>query len=241
MKIQTRVFADADALSRGALEEVLRIVREMVGRTGRCSISLSGGHTPEKMFELWARDEYQEGTPWEGLHLFWGDERYVPRTDPLSNYAMTKRALLDRVPIRAANVHAMPTEFHKPEEAARAYEAELRGFFGAEAPAFDVQLLGLGGEGHTASLFPANAALEEKAAWCLAVTVPADPPQRLTLTYPIINQARNTYFLVAGESKRAILGAIAGEPESGANQYPAARVRPSGALWWYLDRAAAGQ
>jgi 6-phosphogluconolactonase len=238
MKLETRVFADIGALSRGALEEVLRIVREAVGRSGRCAISLSGGHTPEKMFALWSSDEYRDGTPWEGIHLFWGDERYVPRTDPLSNYAMTKRTLLDRVPIRASNVHPMPTDFEKPEDGARAYEAELRAYFGQEVPAFDVQLLGLGGEGHTASLFPDNPALGEKAAWCLAVTVPATPPKRLTLTYPLINQARNTYFLVAGKEKKAILGAIQAENSPKTSPYPAARVQPASGLYWYLDQAA---
>jgi 6-phosphogluconolactonase len=238
MKMETRVFADIDALSRAALEEVLRIVHEAVARNGRCAISLSGGHTPEKMFALWSSDEYREGTPWDAVHLFWGDERYLPRTDPLSNYAMTKRTLLDRVPIRAANVHPMPTDFLKAEEAARAYAAELRSFFAAGSPAFDAQLLGLGSEGHTASLFPASSALAEKEAWCLAVTVPATPPQRLTLTYPILNQARNTYFLVSGESKKDIVRAIGADPDLAASQYPAARVRPVGPLYWFLDQAA---
>jgi 6-phosphogluconolactonase len=238
MKMEKKVFADIDALSRGALEELLRIVREGVGRSGRCAISLSGGHTPEKMFALWSSDEYRDQTPWDGVHLFWGDERYVPKTDPLSNYAMTKRTLLDRVPIRASNVHPMPTDFEKPEDAAKAYEAELRAYFRKEAPAFDAQLLGLGGEGHTASLFPGNPALDEKSAWCLAVTVPATPPRRLTLTYPLINQAHYTYFLVAGKEKKAILAAIEAETDPKSSQYPAARVQPASGVYWYLDQAA---
>jgi len=237
MKLQTKVFPNIEALSGGALEEMLRIVRQAVQRDGRSSISLSGGHTPEKMFALWTQGQYRNATPWESVHLFWGDDRYVPYTDPLSNYGMAKRLLLDHVPIPAANVHPMPTEGPDPDEAARAYAAELRSFFGTDPPAFDVQLLGLGGEGHTASLFPGSPALEEREAWCLAVTVPATPPQRLT----ILNQAQTTYFLVAGESKRQILRAIAAEPDGTASRYPAARVRPAGPVHWYLDRAAAGE
>lgn len=239
MKMEKRVFADVDALSRGALEELLRVVGEAVAKRGRCSVSLSGGRTPETMFELWSSDEYRKATPWDQLHLFWGDERYVSQADPLSNFAMTKRALLDRVPIAAKNVHPMPTGFPKPEDAAAAYAGELRSYFGTDAPAFDVQLLGLGGEGHTASMFPGSKALDEKEAWCLAVTVPATPPQRLTLTYPILNQALHTYFLVAGESKREILAAIAAEPDSTPSRYPAARVRPANPAVWMLDQAAA--
>jgi 6-phosphogluconolactonase len=241
MQLQTRVFPDIDALSHGALEEALRIVEEAVQRTGRCSISLSGGHTPQKMFALWTQDRYRKATPWESVHLFWGDDRYVPHTDPLSNYGVVKRLLLEHVPIPAANVHPMPTDAPDPNEAARIYAGELRTFFGTDPPAFNVQFLGLSGDGHTASLFPGNAALEEKEAWCLAVSVPATPPRRLTLTYAILNQAQSTYFLVAGDSKRQILSAIAKEPDSSFSRYPAARVHPSGPVYWYLDRGAAGE
>ncbi len=240
MKMEKRIFADIDALSRAALDEVFRIANEAVAKDGRCAISLSGGHTPERMFAMWSQDAYRNAFPWEHVHFFWGDDRYVPYTDPLSNFGMAKKLLFDNVPGNVKlNLHPMPTQNPDPHEAAKAYAAEMRRFFGTESPAFDVQLLGIGGEGHTASLFPGNPALEEQEAWVLAVTVPATPPHRLTMTYPVINQARNTYFLVAGESKREIVKAIIAEPDTATSRYPAARVRPAGPLVWMLDHAAA--
>ncbi len=149
-------------------------------------------------------------TPWERVHLFWGDERYVPHDDPASNYRMARESLIAHVPIPAENVHPMPTDLPQPEKAAEAYEAELRRFFGTGAPGFDLQLLGLGVEGHTASLFPGSPALEEKERWVAAVVAPAKPPQRLTLTLPVLNQGRNTLFLVTGADKRPIVAALRG-------------------------------
>src|SRR6202795_4497050 len=180
MKLDTRVFPDIDALSRAALEELLRDLREAIAQRGRGAIALSGGHTPEKMYALWAATKkYRGETDWNRVHLFWGDERYVPQDDPLSNYRMTREALLSHVPILAANVHAAPTALPTPEQAAAAYDQELRKFFGSAAPAFDVILLGLGPEGHTASLFPESPALEEKKSWVVPVQVAAAPPNRL--------------------------------------------------------------
>lgn len=172
--------------------------------------------------------------------MFWGDERYVPADDPLSNFRMT-REMLSHVPIPAANVHPAPTSLPTPEKAAEAYDAQLRGFFGADQPVFDVTLLGLGPEGHTASLFPGSPALEEKQRWVVAVQVAAKPPNRLTFTLPVLNRSRNTYFLVAGKDKREILAALRSQPDSPPSQYPAGRVRPiDGRVLWFLDQAAAG-
>ncbi|HXX20700.1 MAG TPA: 6-phosphogluconolactonase [Candidatus Acidoferrum sp.] len=241
--METRVFPDIDALSRAALDELMRVMAEAVRERGRFAIALSGGRTPEKLYRLWAERERQSPqTPWEKVHLFWGDERYVPKDDPLSNYRMTREALIAHVPIPAANVHRVPgaEDFATPEAAAGAYDAELRRFFGAAVPAFDLQLLGLGGEGHTASLFPGSPALEETKRWVMAIEAPAKPPRRLTLTPILLNQARSTFFLVAGEDKREIVRALQNEPESGKSQYPAARIRPTGPVLWFLDKAAMG-
>jgi len=165
MKLDTRILPDIDALSRAALEELLRDLSEAIKQRGRGAIALSGGHTPEKMYSLWAATEkYRNETDWNRVHFFWGDERYVPQDDPLSNFRMTRAALLAHVPIPAANVHAVPTNLSTPEQAAEAYDQELRKFFGQAASAFDVTLLGLGPEGHTASLFPDSPALEKKRA-----------------------------------------------------------------------------
>jgi 6-phosphogluconolactonase len=239
MKLDTRVFPDLEALSRALLDETLPILKDAVAKRGRFSIALAGGHTPAKMYAMWA-EKYSTQTPWDKVHLFWGDERYVPQDDLLSNYRMTRETLISRVPLPAANVHPVQTNLAPPEKAAEAYEAELRKFFGSAPPEFDVQLLGLGIEGHTASLFPNSPALDEKQRWVVPVTAPAEPPRRLTFTPIVLNCGRNTFFLVAGANKREIMAALRNEPEGKPSQYPAGRIRPTGRLLWLLDQAAAG-
>ena len=240
MKMETRVFADLDALSRGALEEMLRVMQDAIKRRGRFAIALSGGRTPAKLYALWAQAEkHGVKTPWDRVHLFWGDERYVAPDDPLSNYRMTRETLIDQVAIPPENVHPVPTTLPTPENAAEAYEGELRAFFGAAPPAFDLQLQGLGIEGHTASLFPGSPALDEQQRWVLPVEAPANPPRRITFTPVVLNQGRNTFFLVAGADKREILAALRDEPDSKSSQYPAARIQPAGGTLWLLDQAAA--
>lgn len=241
--MDTRVFADTDALSRAALEELLRVRDEAVDERDRFALALSGGHTPERLYRLWADSEGKHArTAWEKVHLFWGDERYVPKDDPLSNYRMTREALIEHVPIPPGNVHRVPgpEDFATAEAAAEAYESELRKFFRSASPAFDLQLLGLGVEGHTASLFPGSPALEEEKRWVRAIRAPARPPERLTLTPVVLNQGRNTFFLVSGSEKRDILRALRREPESRPSPYPAARIRPASGVVWFLDHAAAG-
>jgi 6-phosphogluconolactonase len=241
MKLDARVLPDLVSLSRAVLEETFPIIQEAVTKRGKFAIALSGGHTPGKMYSLWAQTEqYRNKTPWDRVHLFWSDERFVPADDPRSNYRMARETLISQVPIPAENVHPMPTNLSSPEECARAYETELLKFFGSEPPAFDVQLLGIGDEGHTASLFPGSPALGEKVRWVAAVRVAAEPPQRITLTPVVLNQGRNTFFLVAGEGKRAILSAIRDELASKPSQYPAARIHPAREPVWFLDQAAAG-
>jgi 6-phosphogluconolactonase len=236
-----RVFPDLDALSRAALEELLRIMQDAVRERGRFAIALAGGHTPARLYALWAATEnYGAPTPWERVHVFWSDERYVDHDDPRSNYGMAREILIERVPIPQANVHPMLTDAAQPTEAAEACEAALRKFFGTAAPAFDLQLLGLGTEGHTASLFPGSPALEEKRCWVAAVEAAAEPPQRLTLTPVVLNLGRNTFFLVAGREKREIIAALRDEPEPKSSLYPAARIQPAGRVLWFLDEAAGG-
>ncbi|HXX45949.1 MAG TPA: 6-phosphogluconolactonase [Candidatus Acidoferrales bacterium] len=238
-----RGFPDIDALNRAALDGLLRIMGDAVRERGRFAIALSGGRTPEKLYRLWADSGAQNArTPWDKVHLFWGDERYVAKDDALSNYRMTREALIARVAIPATNVHRVPgpADAATPQAAAEAYEVELRKFFGSAVPAFDLQLLGLGVEGHTASLFPGSPALNENNRWVMAVEAPAKPPQRLTLTPVVLNQARNTFFLVTGEDKREIVRALRSEPDGTPSQYPAGRIRPASGVVWYLDKAAMG-
>jgi 6-phosphogluconolactonase len=238
MYLESRIFPTIADLSEAALDDILRIVNDAVAKRGRFSIALAGGHTPAELYALWA-DKYKTKTPWDRVHLFFGDERFVPEDDLLSNYRMARETLIAHVPIPKENVHPMLTNFPSPEKAAEAYEVELRKYFG-ETPSFDVQLLGLGAEGHTASLFPGSPALDEQRRWVLAVRVPAEPPQRLTLTPVVLNQGLNTFFLVAGENKRKILAALRGEPQDVPSKYPAGRIRPARGVVWYLDQAAAG-
>lgn len=242
MKMDERVFDDLDALSRGALKELQRIAKEAVQQRGRFAIALAGGRTPARLYALWAQaDAEANGAPWDRVHLFWGDERYVDHDDLLSNYRMAREALLSRAPISEENVHPMPTDCASPEKCAEAYEAELRKFFGSAPPAFDLQLLGLGPEGHTASLFPDSDALQERTRWVMAVESPATPRQRLTLTPVVLNQGRNTWFLASGADKRPIVKALRGVEENSRaiSPYPAARLEPAGKVLWFLDRAAA--
>src|ERR1700690_4397011 len=242
MKLDTRILPNIDALSRAALEESLSNLQNAIKQRGRGAIALSGGHTPEIMYALWAATEkYRSDTDWNRVHFFWGDERYVAQDDPLSNFRMTRETLLSHVPIPAANIHAAPTALPTPEQAAEAYGQELRNFFGSAAPAFDVTLLGLGPEGHTASLFPDSPALDEKTRWVVPLHVAATPPHRLTFTLPVLNSSRNTYFLVAGEGKRPILAALRAEPHSRPRAHPAGPLPPAdGRVLWFLDQAAAG-
>lgn len=233
-----RVCAGVTDLAFRAAEAAAAIIKETVQTTGRCSLVLSGGNTPRTLYSRWA-SRFATEIPWADVHVFWGDERFVPPDDPRSNFKMAREALLDHVPIPAANVHAMPTSLDTPELAAEAYEATLRRHFDGNRPHFDLLLLGLGSEGHTASLFPRSPALDETTRWVLPVTVPADPPSRLTLTPPALTAAAHTYFLVTGSEKAAALNHVL-EAAADVRTYPAAAIRPAdnGLVWW-VDRGAA--
>jgi 6-phosphogluconolactonase len=240
VKPDLRVFSDVNELSLRAAEAVARTINDAVRSAGRCSLVLSGGNTPGTLYGLLA-SQFRAHIPWARVHVFWGDERYVPPGDAQSNYRMAKETLLDHVPCPAANVHPMLTHFPDPDAAARDYDAMLRRYFSGEPPAFDLVLLGLGAEGHTASLFPGSPALAESTRWVLAVTAPADPPSRLTLTFAALNRAANTYFLVTGSNKaRALHDILTGTADP--NTCPAAGVRlAGGTLIWWVDRDAAVQ
>jgi 6-phosphogluconolactonase len=200
----------------------------------RCAICLAGGSTPRRVYELLASAE-RERFPWDRAHWFFGDERFVPHDHPDSNYRMVRAALFDTAPVPSGNVHAMPTG-GEPAQAALAYAHELQDFYGAatldpQRPLFDVVLLGLGEDGHTASLFPGTAALRERQRWAVDTLNPKSEP-RLTLTYPALQSARALAFLVAGASKRDILARVwRGE------DLPAARLRGPGPVW-FVDQAA---
>jgi 6-phosphogluconolactonase len=231
------VLADLGALSRAAAEHVVRDARDAVRRRGRFTIALAGGSTPRALYELLA-GEYRARVDWARTEVFFGDERCVPPDDAASNYAMACDALLGRVP--AARVHRIAGE-RPADDAARAYDAELRAAFPDDrAPTFDVALLGLGADGHTASLFPGDAALEERTAWAVPVPPPESVPphvERVTVTLPVLDRSRAVYVLAAGGEKRTVVRRIlAGE----APALPAARVHGMERTAWLLDRDAAG-
>jgi 6-phosphogluconolactonase len=207
---------------------------------GPFRVSLSGGSTPKTLYGLLASDEFRDRFPWPLVSWYWGDERFVSHDHPESNYRMVREAMLARAPVPPENIHPVPVD-GQPAEATERYERILQEAYGAtildrRRPLFDVTLLGLGADGHTASLLPGDPVLEERKRWVAAVSH-GRPEIRITTTYPVIESSRRVAFLVAGQEKAAILQAI----RTGAAQVPAARVRPVGELVWFADRAAAGE
>lgn len=215
------------------------LIATLAGRPGRLAVALSGGSTPKRLYELLATPGYAGRVPWDRVHWFWGDERFVPHDDGRSNYRMTMTAMLDHVPAPPGHIHPVPTEGLSPAAAAAAYQAELQAFHGSgrldDAPLFDVVLLGLGTNGHTASLFPDEAVLEERTAWAADVTPPGEPT-RITLTYPALESCRYAAFLVSGAEKAGVLARV----RAGDRSLPAARFHPQGELLWLTDAAAEG-
>ena len=231
------IVPDAAALARRAAEIFTEAAGAAIRERGRFHVALSGGSTPRAAYELLASEEYAEQLDWEQIHVWWGDERCVPPEDPASNYRLAHEALLSKVPIPTANVHRMRGELD-PEAAAAAYAAELAAHFG-EQLRFDLVLLGLGEDGHTASLFPGSAALKERQRWVATNWVDGLDSWRLTLTYPAINASRRAVFFVAGAPKAGILRAVLADEQG---HYPASRVRlADGKLIWLVDEAAGGE
>jgi len=234
-----RVCADLADLSRRAGDAAVGTINDAVRTSGTCSIVLSGGTTPRTLHGLLA-SQFRAQIPWAHVHVFWADERYVPPEDPRSNYRMAKETLLDHVPCPPANVHPMPTHFPKADVAAREYERTLRNHFVGEWPHFNLVLLGIGDDGHTASLFPGSLALAERTRWVVAAQAPVEPQSRLTLTLPVLSRAAAVHVLVAGVSKRAALRHVL-EGAGDWIKYPAAGVRcRMGSVIWWADSDAAG-
>lgn len=230
-----QVLADKEALVAQAAVLVCDRIRETLAHQDRCTIALAGGSTPKPLYAAIA----QQDLPWAQLHIFWGDERYVPADHPDSNEGMARAAWLDHVPIPAENIHPMPTHSGDPATDAAHHNQEILDFFqpsGEAFPQFDIILLGMGDDGHTASLFPHTEALQV----CdRAVTVGnKDGQPRLTFTVPILNRAQLILFLVAGANKQTALNQVFA-PTGDANQYPSRLIQPAGEALWLLDKAAA--
>jgi 6-phosphogluconolactonase len=235
---ELRVFDNPEITCAAVANSFAEIARTCLAGCGRFTVALSGGETPRRLYEIIA-EAYRDSLPWGKIHVFWGDDRFVPHEDKSSNYRMAKEALLDHVPLPPSNVHPMPTFFQDPKEGAAEYEATLKETFHNNWPKFDLMLQGMGADGHTASLFPHSPALHERSRWVLAVEASTPPPFRLTLTPPVLNHAARIWFLVTGEEKAEALSQVLGG-EADPEEYPSAIVRPDqGEIIFWADQAAA--
>ncbi len=246
-----RLLPDPDHLARVVADAVAETLAAAALARGAASMALAGGNTPRALYRALAT-RHRHGVPWENLDLFWGDERDVPLDDARSNYRMAREALLDAVPVPPARVHPMPAGTGEPEAAAVAYERTLRAYFGAvEAPgaaggdvawpAFDLVLLGLGEDAHTASLFPGSAALEEEERWVVPALAPApvEPRARITLTLPALTHARRIFVVVSGAAKAPALERALAQPPGPDRPASLLLTGPAPVTWW-ADTAAAG-
>lgn len=238
-----RILPDTKALARAGADAITLAARQAIAARGVFTIALSGGSTPKAVFELLAHDHTAGncGVKWEQVHLFFGDERCVPKDHPDSNYRMASETLLSKVPIPASQVCRIQTELGEAAAARRCAE-DLRAACqpgAGELPHLDLILLGMGSDGHTASLFPDTAALDEQNAWVVANWVPMLSTHRITFTYPLINAAREVMFIAGGADKTTMLrNVLRGDPSG--RTYPSQKVRPTaGTLTWLVDEPAA--
>lgn len=251
MKREFQTFGDPVAWVNAAADLFYRSAQEAVGSRGLFAAALSGGKTPHPVYERLSLPPYRSDIDWPAVHLFWGDERCVPFDDPASNFGTARTAFLEKVPLPAENVHPVPVSADTCTAAADRYEKTLRRFFRPDFrastansrepeeplfPVFDLILLGLGTDGHTASLFPGSPALAESQRWAVAVPNAPQPPfvSRVTLTLPVINRARTVLFLVGGKDKEKMVGRISRDWDKPSSPYPAARIRPAGKILWLV-------
>jgi 6-phosphogluconolactonase len=238
---QIRTFASLEHLFRAAAERFCLIGSQAIRDRGRFTVALSGGSTPRGLHEELVRD-FSSQLPWENVFFFWSDERHVPPTDPESNYRMANETLLSRLPVPPDHIFRVPSEIPDPGEAAQVYEQTLGDVLRAAPgnfPRFDLILLGMGPDGHTASLFPGTTALEEKQRWVVANWVPKFSTFRITFTYPLLNHAASVLFLVSGGDKATMVGRALRDP---AANLPCQGVNPlDGELNWFLDQSAAAK
>lgn len=230
-----KAFPTTSQLQQYAAGVIARLLNEGIGERGNASIALSGGSTPKGVYQRLGSEPFRSQVDWLRVHLFWGDERCVPPDHTESNFRMADETLLRKIPVPAANIHRIRGEL-PPAEAATLYEEDVRSFFGGARPVFDVILLGVGEDGHTASLFPDTPIVEETMRLVSRVFVPNVNAQRISITLPLINAARMIIFIATGSQKAEIVKAVIG----GNSRYPASRVKPAtGTLFWLLDDAAA--
>jgi 6-phosphogluconolactonase len=241
--VEIRTLTTPQELFAAAAEEVVRAANDAVSKRGRFTIALSGGSTPKSLFNLLATNA-RTVLPWDRTLFFWGDERHVPPTDPDSNYRMADEAMLAKIPVAKENIFRMATENPDAAAVAEAYEQTLRKVFElqpGQVPVFDLILLGMGPDGHAASLFPGTDGLREKSRLVIANWVEKLKTSRLTFTLPVLNAARCVAFLVSGLDKAPALHAVL-EGDAPGEQYPSKLIQPAdGKLIWFVDRAAASE
>ncbi|MHB1421780.1 MAG: 6-phosphogluconolactonase [Gemmataceae bacterium] len=239
-----RIFPDVESLSKAAAAEFVRCAGEAIAARGRFTVALSGGSTPKRLYHLLTAEPFRGQVDWDRVEIFWGDERCVPPDHADSNYRMAHEAMLAHLPIPAENIHRLEAERADRNAAARDYEAVLARVIGvsagAEPPAFDLMLQGMGPDGHTASLFPHTQALEESRRWVVPNRVPQLHTERMTMTRPILNRAREVLFLAAGADKAERLAEVLSGPAD-PKRLPAQSIQPEGQLLWFVEAAAAAR
>lgn len=235
------IYPDLKAISSAAADYIVRVAGEAIAARGLFSAGLSGGSTPGALYRLLASEPYAGQIAWDAVHLFWSDERCVPPRDPASNFRLAQETLLHPLHLRPEQIHRMPAERPDRERAAAEYAEEIRRVLGGDGiPVFDLLQLGMGPEAHTASLFPHQPALHERERLVLPVTVPKPPPERLTLTPPLLQAARHLLFLATGAEKAQALQAVL-EGDDQPDLYPAQRIarNAQGEVMWMVDNAMA--
>lgn len=236
------VFPDTDTLSHEAALYIVRVAQESIVTHGRFTVALSGGNTPKKLYSLLGEEPYRSQIDWNLVEIFWSDERCVPPDSPDSNFWLAQQVLLGKIPISSKQIHRMPADMEDRDAASLLYTRDMQQTFGTDGvPAFDLMQLGMGPEGHTASLFPHQASLHEQQRLVMPVSVPKPPPPRLTFTPRILNAATHVLFLVTGTDKADAVQAVL-EGEYQPDEYPAQIVQPvKGEVTWMLDQAAASK
>lgn len=242
-----RQMSDTKALYLATAEQVCRIGQLAIDTTGRFSLVLSGGTTPRPLYELLASPPFSSNLDWKKVEFFWGDERVVAPDDPSSNFRMAREAMLDKLKIPAAHIHRIRAEQPDLNAAARAYEEEIERVLGEVAgvgrrpPHFNLFLLGMGPDGHTASIFPGTKALEETERWVIPVDVPSLGVKRITMTPPLINSAHFIIFMVTGKSKADVVADVLQGPRD-PRRCPAQLIHPlTGEVMWFVDRDASAK
>ena len=235
------IFKDTSYLSQKAAELFVEAAQEAVQKNGRFVVALTGGSSPKQLYQLLAQAPYRDQVPWQQTYIFWGDERWVPLTDERSNAKMAKELLLDKVPVPQEQIFPMWADM-EPEAYAQKYEQILRDLFKDQEPAFDLILLGMGDDGHTASLFPHTEVLQEQEKWVDAYYLKPQSMHRITLTAPLLNQANRILFMTFGENKAKALYEVL-EGERNPQEYPSQLIQPKqgGEIYWYVDDKAASK